>query len=118
MTNFAQYPKLNQLFFIRISIVILFGIAISYFIININNTLDTIENSIYIAINKDSDIQIVNKQLELEMLMNEARTTIQNNISYLFICIIIGMQLMNRNSDKTTKENKRLDELENSSQNE
>lgn len=118
MNYFTQYPKLNQLFLIRISIAILFGIAISYFNTKIDNALENLENKLYITIDKDSDIQIVKKQLELEMLMNEARSSIQNNISFLMVCLIIGILLINRNSDKTTKENKRLDELENSIQNE
>lgn len=112
MNTFKKYPKLNLLFFLQISVIVLIGFAGYYFTSNITDAFDTIESQLDIKIQANATAKELQENIKRQMEFSELKGEIYNSIYYLLILVFIGSQLLSLLKNKTDKENKRLDGLE------
>lgn len=113
MNTFKKYPKLNLLFFLQISIILLVGLAAYYFISNITDAFDAIESQLDIKIQANATPKELQESIKKQAGFHELKNEIFNSIYYLIIIAYITNQLLAVIKHKTNIENKRLDDLEN-----
>ena len=113
MNTFKKYPKLNLLFFLRISIIVLVGFTGHYLTSNISEAFNSIESISDLKTNPNTTPKEFQEKIKRQADFHEFKNDILHSIYYLLILVFIGSQLLALLKNKTDKENKRLDNLEN-----
>src|SRR5690606_1052289 len=112
MNSFQKYPKLSLLFIIKMLLIIAFGFSNYYFRSEIDDKIDDI---IKVKTQEKSNNEIEVLKIELEIY--QIQEDIDSNVDYLTYTPLVLIFLLYIIKDKTYKENKRLDELEEEEQN-
>ncbi|WCM41316.1 hypothetical protein MG290_10145 [Flavobacterium sp. CBA20B-1] len=107
MNSFQKYPKLSLLFIIKILLIIAFGFSNYYFRSEIDEKIDDI---IKIKTQEENNNEI--DDFKIKYKIYPIQEDIDSNIDYLTYTPLFLIFLLYIIKDKTDKENKRLDKLE------